>query len=84
MSKKGEWIDRDDKPEENAFGALAAFRASLPPGPSAAPAGSAKAGDAAGGSERGPERAVIRLERKGRGGKDATIIEQLGLAPAER
>jgi translation initiation factor 1 len=28
-------------------------------------------------------RAVVRYERSGRGGKDATIIEQLGLPPAE-
>ena len=27
-------------------------------------------------------RAVVRLERKGRGGKEATVIERLGLAPA--
>jgi translation initiation factor 1 len=27
---------------------------------------------------------VVRIERKGRGGKDATIIEQLGLPEAER
>ncbi|MCR4373342.1 MAG: translation initiation factor [Acidobacteria bacterium] len=31
----------------------------------------------------GPIRAVVRYERTGRGGKDATIIEQLGLPPAE-
>jgi translation initiation factor 1 len=34
--------------------------------------------------ERVPERAVVRLERKGRGGKEATIVEKLGLPPAER
>lgn len=26
---------------------------------------------------------MVRLERKGRGGKEATIVEKLGLAPAE-
>jgi|SRR5688572_3113240 len=31
----------------------------------------------------GPVRAVVRMERSGRGGKEATIVEQLGLAPAE-
>lgn len=29
-----------------------------------------------------PARAVVRLERKGRGGKEATVIEKLDLAPA--
>ena len=29
-----------------------------------------------------PARAVVRIERKGRGGKEATIVEKLGLAPA--
>jgi translation initiation factor 1 len=28
-------------------------------------------------------RAVVRLERKGRGGKEATVVEKLALAPAE-
>lgn len=31
-----------------------------------------------------PPRAVVRYERKGRGGKEATLIEQLTLSPAER
>lgn len=29
-----------------------------------------------------PARAVVRLERKGRGGKEATVIEKLALPPA--
>ena len=32
---------------------------------------------------RGPARAVVRYQRKGRGGKEATIVEQLGLSPAQ-
>lgn len=31
---------------------------------------------------RGPARAVVRLERKGRGGKEVTVVEQLGLPAA--
>lgn len=31
----------------------------------------------------GPARAVVRLERKGRGGKEATVIEKLALPPRE-
>ena len=30
-----------------------------------------------------PARAVVRLERKGRGGKEVTVVEKLGLAPAD-
>ena len=32
---------------------------------------------------KGPAKAVVRIERKGRGGKDATIVEQLGLSASE-
>lgn len=31
----------------------------------------------------GPKRAVVRYERSGRGGKEVTVIEQLGLKDAE-
>lgn len=31
----------------------------------------------------GPARAVVRMERSGRAGKEATVVEQLGLGPAE-
>jgi translation initiation factor 1 len=31
----------------------------------------------------GPRRAVVRYERSGRGGKEVTVIEQLGLKDAE-
>ncbi|HYD39876.1 MAG TPA: translation initiation factor [Anaeromyxobacter sp.] len=33
---------------------------------------------------KAPARAVVRLERKGRGGKEATVIEKLDLGAAER
>jgi len=33
-------------------------------------------------SRKGPARAVVRLERKGRGGKEVTLVEQLGLPAA--
>ncbi len=29
--------------------------------------------------KKGPARAVVRMERKGRGGKEVTVVEQLGL-----
>jgi len=31
---------------------------------------------------KGPARAVVRMERKGRGGKEVTVVEQLELKPA--
>lgn len=30
-----------------------------------------------------PARAIVRYQRKGRGGKEATIVEQLGLSPEQ-
>lgn len=66
----------DDTPFHNPFGALGKLRDSLPerqssPAPPAPPA-------------RGPARAVVRMERSGRGGKEVTVIEHLGLSPIER
>jgi translation initiation factor 1 len=55
--------------------ALEALRSSLPPGEApgeSAPATSAKVA-----------RAVVRMERKGRGGKEVTVVEKLGLADKE-
>jgi translation initiation factor 1 len=46
-----------------------------PPAPAAEPARER------GAPEPGPARAVVRIERKGRGGKEATVVEKLGLAP---
>ncbi len=73
-------IDTEPGPglSHNPFAALADRKASLPPGPAAAaqpkPAPEAKAS---------PARAVVRLERKGRGGKEVTVVEKLELRPAE-
>ncbi len=59
------------------FAALAGLRDQLPPGeePATSPAHTPP-------PPKGPARAVVRYERKGRGGKEATVVEQLGLAPA--
>ncbi len=58
-------------PFHNPFGALGGLRDELPPGsPSPEPASAAPAG---------PPRAVVRFERKGRGGKEVTLVEQLEL-----
>jgi translation initiation factor 1 len=79
----------DAKPFHNPFAALAGMTgkggqpAATPP-PSTTPTttrASDTAKPAAGG---GPARAVVRLERSGRGGKEVTVIEQLGLSTAQR
>lgn len=64
------------KPDGNPFAALSGLRDSLPAGP-ATPAPGEKP------APKGPARAVVRMERKGRAGKEATIIEKLELKPAE-
>ncbi len=63
------------KDPKSPFAALAGLRDALPPGPApkvvAAPV------------KKGPGRAVVRMERKGRGGKEATVIEKLGLSATD-
>ncbi|HMG20243.1 MAG TPA: translation initiation factor [Kofleriaceae bacterium] len=62
------------------FAGLEALRGSLPAGPPTRPSpGAAPAAIA----PRGPARAVVRMERKGRGGKEVTVVDKLGLRPAE-
>jgi translation initiation factor 1 len=65
--------DDEKKPFHNPFGALKGQLGELPRGPEQKPPPAPK----------GPARAVVRLERKGRGGKEVTVVEQLGLAPRE-
>jgi translation initiation factor 1 len=62
----------DEKPFNNPFGALKDRITDLPRGPEPRTA-----------ERKGPARAVVRLERKGRGGKEVTVVEQLGLRRAE-
>jgi translation initiation factor 1 len=63
----------EKKPFHNPFGALREKLGDLPAGPAPAPPAPAK----------GPARAVVRMERKGRGGKEVTAVEQLDLSPRE-
>lgn len=60
------------KTSDSPFAALANLREGLPVGPEPKKV-----------EPKGPARAVVRMERKGRGGKEATVIEKLGLRPAE-
>ena len=60
------------------FDALAKWRDLLPPLPVRPPAPPTPIKAA-----KPPARAVVRMERKGRAGKEATVIEKLGLPPDE-
>lgn len=64
------------KAPESPFAALDKLRAQLPSGPAPKPVVEKPA-------PKPPAWAVIRMERKGRGGKEATVIEKLGL-PAKQ
>jgi translation initiation factor 1 len=61
---------------KDPFAALEKLRAQLPRGPEPPPAKGPP-------PPRAPARAVVRMERKGRGGKEVTVVDKLGLPPAE-
>jgi len=92
-------VSKDDKsrtappdagatPFHNPFGALAPLRSQLPSSatPTApAPAASKQQPSFAKATEgRSIPRAVVRLERTGRGGKEVTVVEHMDLQPTER
>lgn len=80
MSKKSGWQDPQDAARNNPFAAaLAARLPAAPTPPSAEPTPSAPPAPVA---PKAPARAVVRLERKGRGGKTVTTVSHLGL-PAD-
>jgi translation initiation factor 1 len=64
--------------KKDPFAALEALRSSLPPGK--APPTSPRSSPA---EPKSPARAVVRMERKGRGGKEVTVVDKLGLRPTE-
>ena len=77
-------MSADKRLSHNPFAALAPLK-KMPPEtseaapPAPAPPKSASAPTA----KKGIARAVVRLERTGRGGKEVTVIDQLGLSHAE-
>lgn len=75
----------DEKPFHNPFGVLRPLRDSLPQVVTAEPAPT-KPVDAAGTGRTGKTyaRAVVRMERSGRGGKEVTVVEQLELTDRDR
>jgi translation initiation factor 1 len=74
--KKGGWSE-DAQMGGNPFAALAGLAPALPvaseepAAPGAAPA-----------ADKAPKEALVRVERKGRGGKTVTLVERLGLDAA--
>ncbi|MBL8914449.1 MAG: translation initiation factor [Archangium sp.] len=65
-----------DEKFNNPFAKLGGLRESLPSGPEKKPAPAKEV--------KGPARAVVRLERTGRGGKEVTLIEHLELQKPQR
>jgi translation initiation factor 1 len=63
--------------KKDAFAALEALRQTLPPGPNPS------AGASSPTPKKRPARAVVRMERKHRGGKEVTVIDHLGLSATE-
>ena len=75
----------DEKtPFHNPFAQLKQLRGDQPAAP--APAPPAPVSPAPAKSVAGPAipRAVVRLERSGRGGKEVTVVEHLAIPPMER
>jgi len=67
---------KPDPPSSGPFAGLAGLRDKLPAGPAATAA-------VAPPEPKGPARAVVRMERKGRRGKEATVIDKLDLPAAK-
>jgi translation initiation factor 1 len=74
VSKRDRIPPKPAAPFNNPFAGISA-RLGVAPPPSEPPATKPAPGTVS--------RAVVRLERKGRGGKEATVIEKLDLAPHE-
>lgn len=74
--------DDPKTPFHNPFAALGHLRGAGPE--PADPAPLAPAATPGGATPRAIPRAVVRLERTGRGGKDVTVVEQLAISPLER
>lgn len=73
----------EKKPFHNPFAALAHLRGTPRPDASSAPEPPGPTAPAAP-VTKGPARAVVRIERTGRGGKEVTLVEHLDLSPAAR
>lgn len=67
---------------DSPFGALGELRATLPAGEAPAQSEKPVPNKAAGVQGAVVQRAVVRYQRKGRGGKEVTLVERLGLDAA--
>ena len=79
----------ESTPFHNPFGALRALKERLPaepekPAPAPAATPSAPRTDSSSKTGRTYPRAVVRMERTGRGGKEVTVIEHLDLTSSDR
>jgi translation initiation factor 1 len=80
-------MTEDSKPFHTPFASLSGLRESLPQAPvSAPPVASKPVASATPATPAGKTipRAVVRMERSGRGGKEVTVVEHLGLNPVDR
>jgi translation initiation factor 1 len=84
MGKKRSGDERPAPPAGRFHDPFAKLRERLPAGwtPPREVPGSPLPAQRGEGVGEGPARAVVRIERKGRGGKEATIVEKLELAPS--
>jgi translation initiation factor 1 len=71
-------------PFHSPFAGLAGLRDALPEGEAAEDEAAPEGGEHREATARVPPRAVVRYQRKGRGGKEVTLIEKLGLSAGER
>jgi translation initiation factor 1 len=72
-----------DTPFHNPFGVLAPLRGSAPAAPEATPQPPSAKAPTSPAVQGALTRAVVRLERKGRGGKEVTVVEHLALRPGD-
>ena len=77
MGKKRSTGEAPSGPSRPFHDPFAKLRERLPEGWTPPPAATGEAGGPA-----SPARAVVRIERKGRGGKEATLVEKLDLPEA--
>jgi len=76
-------MTEDSKPFHNPFASLGGLRDSLPQPVKPAPVPVVTPAPAVSSAKTIP-RAVVRMERSGRGGKEVTVVEHLGLNPVDR
>ena len=74
----------NDKPFNSPFASLAPLRGSLPPAEPAEPPAAPSAPTKPPPGVKTIPRAVVRMERSGRGGKEVTVVEQLQLSASDR